>query len=95
MRTLIAATLLLAVAAPAAAATREFERRPSPECPLPRALQAKGSPQRAVQPLGTMPAAWRLHAVDRRVTGCPVAPEARRVSDRAARAPARQAPPAR
>jgi hypothetical protein len=92
MRRLAPALLLLCLAGPALAeAPREplppaaswRDTRPLADCSRAVLQHAQGAAARSVvQPLGALPPAWRLHAVNRQVSGCAVHPEAQKVSDR-------------
>ena len=106
MRLLVSALVLLAAAGPALAQpaptlrndrgelVQRLDPRPLSPCPRPVFQHAQDRPDKAAQKLVELPPAWRLHAVDRRVAGCAVYPEARKVSDGAGR-PAAPRPRAR
>ena len=89
MRLLLAFALTLTAGASTAA---EPERRSitvhrngevslQPDCSRPVIEHARGERASGPSRLADQPAAFRLHAVNRTVGGCPVYPEAQKVSD--------------
>jgi hypothetical protein len=61
--------------------SRTLVSPPVADCREQRMEHARGVSPTRLQRLGALPAAWRLHAVNRRVNGCTVHPEAQKVSD--------------
>ena len=94
MRMLVSAALLLTAATPVSAQIarplpytyhpaepRIGQGRPA-ECPRPMLQHTAQDRSTGPQTLAQLPSAWRIHAVERSVRGCAVAPEAQKVSDR-------------
>lgn len=94
MRAVVLSLTLAALPAAAFADERRTPSTPPPpvvDCRDARITHATRGPSRP-QRLAELPDAWRLHAVNRRIGGCTVHPEARKVSSLTGRAPARPPP---
>jgi hypothetical protein len=89
MRRLVLALLIVSAAPAALADSRDREGRdrdvatrpPIVDCGGAGVTHARRAESSRPQRLAELPEAWKLHAVQRKVNGCQVHPEARKASD--------------